>query len=142
MAMSNPLKLKIICASAVLGVASVAVAEQIEIPNTFVAGTPARASEVNANFAALASESNAQDTRVSALEAAVPEQQVICLVFINGNPTSGGWPGNPVSEWSCVSSSNPTTTFSESLSDLLADGWRVSTVGGDSNNSAVFVFEK
>lgn len=43
---------------------------QTTIPNTFTAGSPARASEVNANFTALANAANALDARLDALEAA------------------------------------------------------------------------
>jgi hypothetical protein len=45
-----------------------AIAAQIALPHTFVNGTTADATEVNANFAALEAESNDQDARISDLE--------------------------------------------------------------------------
>ena len=43
---------------------------QTAVPHTFASGSPARASEVNANFAALVAANNALQARVAALEAA------------------------------------------------------------------------
>lgn len=47
---------------------SCGVSAQTSIPNTFAAGTPARAAEVNANFQALATAINTLTTRVAKLE--------------------------------------------------------------------------
>jgi hypothetical protein len=47
---------------------SSAASAQVTVPNTFTAGSVARASEVNANFTALATAINDLATRVSALE--------------------------------------------------------------------------
>ena len=49
-------------------------AAQISVPYTFVNGTPADANQVNANFNALVTESNAQDLRFAALEANVASE--------------------------------------------------------------------
>jgi hypothetical protein len=43
-------------------------ADQVDVPNVFSDGEPARADEVNANFNALEDESNSQDDRITALE--------------------------------------------------------------------------
>jgi septal ring factor EnvC (AmiA/AmiB activator) len=51
-----------------MAIACTATADQITVPNSFAAGTPARAAQVNANFAALVTESNAQDTRLTSLQ--------------------------------------------------------------------------
>jgi hypothetical protein len=53
---------------AVTLVAAGSYAAQISVPNTFSNGTVADATEVNANFSALVTESNSQDTRLGAVE--------------------------------------------------------------------------
>lgn len=49
-------------------VSSVGVMAQVTVPNTFAAGSPARAADVNANFQALATAINGLTTRVNRLE--------------------------------------------------------------------------
>jgi hypothetical protein len=56
--------------------AAVSYAAQISVPNTFTNGTPADASQVNANFSTLETESNAQDLRLAAVEAANFQSQI------------------------------------------------------------------
>ena len=78
--------------AAVAILASVVVAEQITVPNQFTAGTPARASEVNANFDALVQESNSQDLRIEALKGDVDKignvEQLFCSIDVrNGSLT-------------------------------------------------------
>jgi len=51
-----------------------AFAGSVTIPHTFVADTPALAEEVNANFAAVATQINDNDARILALEAALAAQ--------------------------------------------------------------------
>ncbi|NVJ58814.1 MAG: hypothetical protein HWE27_00410 [Gammaproteobacteria bacterium] len=46
-------------------------AGELSVPNTFTAGTPARASEVNANFTAAETAVNDNNARIAALESAV-----------------------------------------------------------------------
>jgi hypothetical protein len=53
-----------------LGFSTAALAQTATVPNTFTAGAQAKASEVNANFAALVTAINAVGTRVAALESA------------------------------------------------------------------------
>jgi hypothetical protein len=55
----------------VTGVASGAAPEAVTIPNTFVAGDPAKAADVNANFTAVAGAINDTAQTLSALQAAV-----------------------------------------------------------------------
>ncbi len=59
-----------------LAIGIAAIAGPITTPNTFTAGTPARAAEVNANFSAVASAVNDNDARIGALEAAAQETDV------------------------------------------------------------------
>ena len=44
-------------------------ASELDVPHTFVAGQPALAAEVNANFSAVETAVNDNDTRITALEA-------------------------------------------------------------------------
>lgn len=58
-----------------LGIAVAAHAQDTEVPHVFQAGTPARAAEVNANFAELTEVVNVHGTALSGLlSAAVPQQ--------------------------------------------------------------------
>jgi hypothetical protein len=59
---------RIALAVAVVAIPLAAYAGQIIIPYTFVNGTVADATEVNANFGALVTESNAQDSRLTTVE--------------------------------------------------------------------------
>ncbi len=71
---------------AVLGFA-VVYASSVTIPNTFTAGTPAVAAQVNANFAAVKTAVDDNDTRITALESAAgptSQGQVRGYVFFSG----------------------------------------------------------
>ena len=61
---------------AYLALVAPAYAGQVTIPNTFAAGSPAVADEVNANFSAVATQINDNDTRVTTLEVSVGDLQV------------------------------------------------------------------
>lgn len=120
-----------------------AFADQVEVPHQFVAGATARASEVNANFSALAQESNAQDLRINALEAggAGPVEQLICIVAYN--PQMGDRSGFPfprmvtsapyvpttqvlsVGKGLCLQTDDPTSVRELSLQEITAEGWRL-----------------
>ena len=63
--------INLLTASALVTLSSIAFA-QTDVPNTFEANTPAAASEVNANFDALATAIDALASRVTALENASP----------------------------------------------------------------------
>jgi hypothetical protein len=67
----------------------VAYAANISTPYTFVNGTVADAVEVNANFATLVAESNAQDERVTALEALPNIQIRSSTVSVSTTGTTG-----------------------------------------------------
>ena len=54
-----------------VAIPAAAYAAVIGMPHTFSNGTIADANEVNANFGSLVTESNAQDTRLAALESQV-----------------------------------------------------------------------
>jgi len=70
---SKPVRLVLI--GAVVAVAAVSYAATVSVPYTFVNGTVADATEVNANFSALVTESNAQDSRLATLEASMATVQ-------------------------------------------------------------------
>jgi len=53
-----------------LVVAAVAFGSSLTVPNTFTTGTPARAAEVNANFTAVKTAVDDNNTRITALETA------------------------------------------------------------------------
>ena len=61
----------------VLCLASVGVSAQVSVPNTFAAGTPARAADVNANFQALVTAINAIGTRVAKLEGQITAADLV-----------------------------------------------------------------
>ena len=107
---------------AVMGMVAVAmtaaaVADQISVPNQFIAGTTARASEVNQNFQALVQESNAQDLRIQALETSnaflMNQDQLLC---------------RPSSQWlfradevsSCYRTTEPYVTQRLAFSEVMA----------------------
>lgn len=54
-----------------VGLSTAIIASEVEIPNTFVSGTPARAGEVNANFTAVETAVNDNHTKITANEAAL-----------------------------------------------------------------------
>jgi hypothetical protein len=75
---------------AALAVSAASYAAVISVPHTFVNGTVADADEVNANFAALVTESNSQDARIGGVEAG--------LLDLNAsNLTSGTVPSGRLS---------------------------------------------
>lgn len=134
-------KLRLGLAAAAVAIIGVASADQITIPNQFTAGTTARAAEVNENFDALAQESNAQDMRLNALESgSASTEQLICAAFVSGSPSA--WPGDPNAIGSCVSSSAPTVNSRPMFSTLLSDGWKVVSVGGQTKDVMLIVFER
>ena len=61
--------------------ASIVAAEQIAIPHQFASGTPALASEVNANFDVLVQESNAQDERIAAISGKIDELRAVEQIY-------------------------------------------------------------
>ena len=68
------------------------IAGPVTIPNTFTAGTPARAAEVNANFTAVATAVNDNDARVKTLETSAAKPDVAPggnLLLGPSTPTSG-----------------------------------------------------
>ncbi|PWK46379.1 hypothetical protein [Pleionea mediterranea] len=54
-----------------VGLSTAIIASEVDIPNTFVAGTPARAGEVNENFTAVEAAVNDNHTKITANEAAL-----------------------------------------------------------------------
>ncbi len=74
----------------------IAVASSVVTPNTFVAGTAAVASQVNANFTAHAAAINDNDTRIAALAAGLPDSSLVRASYVEDsadlndyNETSG-----------------------------------------------------
>lgn len=72
----NPIKTakQLLIAAAIT--ATTAHAQEVTVPNTFEAGTAARASEVNDNFSALADSINALATRLDAIEASANQSLI------------------------------------------------------------------
>jgi len=109
-----------------------ALAAQIDTPHQFAPGTPARAGEVNANFAALADESNALDIRLTALEGRTVSAQMICRSeFFYHTGT-----------WRCVRSTTPIVQDELSLAEIFAEGWTADSIGGDGSGNAVAIFNQ
>lgn len=155
-----------------VGISAPALAEQVTIPNTFVAGTPARASEVNENFATLAAESNAQDLSIAALQAGQSGEQLLCtrdprpskqMLDDRGNVVFTGFPFPQIrfrvvdtiasvvaSNAICVSPSDPSSIIEINLEQLTAAGWVLRrdlpeayvTAGVNTQNLPVYVFER
>ena len=63
------------CCYALLAVVGAAYAQEVELPHVFQAGTPARAADVNANFAALADAVNDHGTALATLLGAGEPQE-------------------------------------------------------------------
>jgi len=72
-------------------------ADQIAVPFTFVNGTIADATEMNANFDALVLESNAQDLRIADLEATATDGTVTSVL------TGSGLTGGPITTSGTIS---------------------------------------
>lgn len=68
---------------------SLAVASSVSVPHTAVAGTPARASEVNQNFEAVSQAINDNHSRLTAMEAGAVDGTIKAAVVIRANA------GNP-----------------------------------------------
>lgn len=62
---------------------SAAASAQVTVPNTFAAGAPARAADVNANFQALVTGINALSSRVSKLEGQITSSDLVGTYTIN-----------------------------------------------------------
>lgn len=70
------------------GMACTVLAQDVEVPHTFQAGTPARAVEVNANFTALAEAINANQAAIQGLQDGGALQQIGTL-SISAAPYNG-----------------------------------------------------
>ncbi|MEM8496388.1 MAG: hypothetical protein AAF542_00105 [Pseudomonadota bacterium] len=128
--------MKFICGVILVAIATLALAEPIEVPNTFVPGTRAVAAEVNENFQAIAAESNQNDARLTALEANQSgsiADQLVCIAADNLHD----WARVPPIIASCVRKSDPTNVLNMTALEILQDGWFVAIVQ-DFN----FVYEK
>lgn len=62
---------------------SAAASAQVTVPNTFAAGAPARAADVNANFQALVTGINALSSRVSKLEGQITSSDLVGTYAVN-----------------------------------------------------------
>lgn len=78
-----------------LAASSISVSAQVTVPNTFTAGAPAKAAEVNANFQALASAINTLTARVAKLDGQAVAADLVGTYAVNGiqtglTPGTGG----------------------------------------------------
>ncbi len=113
-------------------------AEVIEVPNQFVSGTKALASEVNANFDMLVVESNSQNTRISAIEASAVStvhDQLICVTPIT-------WLTHKHPADLCVKQSDPLNRTQPTYADIATEGWVATSVGGSGSGDNIFIFNK
>ncbi len=133
--------------AAVLG--SIVMAGQISVPHQFRAGSPALASEVNANFDTLVQESNAQDERIGAISGKIDElrsvEQLFCAPDLRPGNGTFTFDGDPVVAFPtpfaqfrnngtlrqvlygravCVSPTSAETFFETDASQLANEGWR------------------
>lgn len=108
---------------------SLSIAENIEVPYQFVSGTKASAAQVNDNFEVVVTESNSQNTRISALEASTASIVSDQLVCSGGS----GWP-NPLYGGfaDCTQSSDLENPRSLTLKEVLAEGWVAISSGQNS----------
>ncbi|HEY6644635.1 hypothetical protein [Povalibacter sp.] len=123
---------------------AIVLADQINLPHTFAAGGKAKAAEVNSNFSALVTESNAQDNRLNSQEsrlaalegvsAPTVSDQLICVAYYN-------WPIDG-SSYSCVQASNPSNIRSMTYAQVAAENWIAVSVGGDGSNRVAYIFSK
>ena len=81
--------------SLLLTVSLSANAQTVSVPNTFADGTPALASEVNANFDALESAVNSHDTRITAAQSAVNGISCATAADVVCNPSAVSCPACP-----------------------------------------------
>ncbi|WP_444894580.1 hypothetical protein ACJJIE_10740 [Microbulbifer sp. TRSA001] len=114
-----------------------AIAEEIEIPNEFFSGGKALASEVNENFDVLVNESNAQNARISVLEASSisnVSDQLICRTPLNWLVSGAAT--------HCVKKSDASNVTYPTYAVVASEGWIVSSIGGDGGGSNIYVFSK
>jgi hypothetical protein len=112
-------------------------ADQISVPNRFVAGERATAAEVNDNFEVLESEVNAHDNRIATLEAHVVQSvddQLICVAFYQ-------WPIDG-SAYNCVTRSDPSNIRPLTYAAVAQESWVLVSVGGDGSNRTTYVFSR
>lgn len=100
----------------VLTAATFAAQAQTSVPNTFTAGTPAKASEVNANFQALVTAINGLNTRVSKLEGKITSADMIGTYVLHRLQTELG------TGRVAVYTSGPTTLKLEANGSALLSG--------------------
>ncbi len=105
---------------------------QVTVPNTFVAGAAAKASEVNANFQALAAAINSLAARVAKAEGQVLAADLAGTYALSrfqseiGTGTNAGWVASYVSGGTLTLAANGTAT----LSGLVESGSQVNFPSG------------
>lgn len=110
-------------------------AEVIEIPNQFVSGIKALASEVNENLDVIVTESNSQNARITALEMSTLSainDQMICVTPFN-------WATGGAAHY-CVKQSDPLNSTQPTYVDVAAEGWKATSVGGDGGGRNTFIY--
>lgn len=105
-------------------------ANQIEVPNTFIAGTKAVASDVNGNFTTLVRESNSQDLRIQALEKVSVKDQLACHIL------NSFWITNGRAE-NCVQSTDIGNVRVLTYQQVIQEGWVITSIGHEH-----FIFSK
>ncbi len=130
-------RIGIITASGVLLAAAAhaqdATPNTVTVPNTFVAGTPARAADVNENFDVLAASLNAQAQSLDNLTSQGFSERLVCIprpgsdsvvqfFFAVARGDSGS------RRLDCIDLTDPTVLIRPEYPDLLAGGWMLTGI--------------
>ena len=104
---------------------------QVTVPNTFAAGAPARAADVNANFQALVTAINSLGTRVSKLEGQIASSDLVGTYAINRFQSElGGVPSQRVAMYTSEGTANFAADGTCTLLGTTERGHQLNLPGG------------